>query len=157
MSRARDNAMGIMPGNVIQVARHEWRNETQAGGASGYVTLNGSSFTFTPKLATSKILLVAEIAAQPTQNATQYAGMNIRLHRDGAVLEQPGQTHEIYFNASTGAMDVYTRSVKSQYFNTNSITPTTFTTQCAGYASSNMRVNQNNQWLSCYTIYEVAQ
>jgi hypothetical protein len=156
MSRARDNAMGIMPGNVIQIARHEWRNETQNSSGS-YVTLNGSSFTFTPKIATSKILLVAEIAAQPTQNGTQYAGMNIRLHRDGAVLEQPGQAHEIYFNAQAGAFDAYTRSVKSQYFNTNSITPTVFTTQSLGYAGSTARVNQGGQWLSCYTIYEVAQ
>jgi hypothetical protein len=156
MSRARDNAMGIMPGNVIQIARHEWRNETNNTSGS-YVTLTGSSFTFTPKIATSKILLVAEIAAQPTQNATTYAGMNIRLHRDGAVLEQPGQAHEIYFNNGGGAMDAYTRSVKSQYFNTNSVTPTVFTTQVLGYAGSNARVNQGGQWLSCYTIYEVAQ
>lgn len=157
MSKARDNASSTVPGSVIQVARHEWRNETQAGGASGYVTLNGSSFTFTPKLATSKILLVAEIAAQPNSAGQTYAGMNIRLMRDGAVLEQPGQTHEIYFNNGNGSMDAYTRSVKSQYFNTNSTAPTTFTTQGAGHAASSLRVNQGSQWLSCYTIYEVAQ
>ena len=156
MSRARDNASGIMPGNVIQIARHEWRNET-ANSSGNYVTLNGSSFTFTPKIATSKILLVAEIAAQPNAIGTIHAGMNIRLHRDGTVLEQPGQVHEIYASAGTGAMDLYTRSVKSQYFNTNSISPTTFTTQGAGFAGSQLRVNQAGQWLSCYTIYEVAQ
>jgi hypothetical protein len=59
MTRARDNAMGMMPGNVIQIARHEWRNETQS--SSGYITLNGSSFTFTPKIATSKILIKINI------------------------------------------------------------------------------------------------
>jgi hypothetical protein len=138
--------------SIIQVKRHEWGTETAAGG--GYTNATNSSFTFTPLRASSKILLVAEIATAPYGPGLTYAGMTWRILRDGTALYTPGQTHEWYVGDAT---DHYSRGVRSHYFNANSTNATTFSLQFAAYASSTARINQGTNWQSYYTIYEVAQ
>lgn len=149
-----DPASVYAPGVPVQVGRYDWTNVTEVSASAGWVDATNASFTFTPKLATSKLLVVAELAMAPYYPGGSYAGMAARILRDGAVISIQGQTHEIY--VATGS-DMYSRTVKSVYINTNATTPTVFKIQIAGYgATTNARLNQGSQWNSCFTIWEVA-
>lgn len=142
------------PGTPIQVARLDWTTATTTS-SSTYVDASGSSITFTPKIATSKLLIVAELAMAPYYPGASYAGMAARIVRDGTVISVQGAEHEVYLSAGT---DLYTRTVKSVYANANSTNPTTFKIQIAGYAATNQaRLNQAGNWNSCITIWEIAQ
>lgn len=138
--------------SVVQIKRYEWSSEYSMSGTWG--TATNSSYSFTPLRSNSKILIIAELATEPYYAGGGYAGMGIRILRDGSPIATPGQTHEVYVSTS----DLYVRTVKSHYINANSTNSTTFATQIASYASSTaVRINQGGNWTSSYTIYEVAQ
>lgn len=143
------------PGTIIGIYRHEWFQQTVVSGGTWVDAVN-ASITITPKLATSRLYINSELSLAPFFPGTTYAGMAARILRDGNVITRQNQTHEVYISPTNNA-DIYSRTVKSVVVNSNNTSPTTFSIQIAGYASTNnARLNQADQWSSCITIFEVA-
>jgi len=145
-------------GSIVQAQRHDWGNVTTMSGAT-WTTCNGSSYTFTPLYATSKLFVFSDIAVHAYFPGSPYAGMSTRLLWRGAVISIQSAVagHEHYAYTGSGATDLYVRSAKNATA-TAGAGAGAFTTQIQGYAStSTVEVNQNNQWGSGYTILEVKQ
>jgi hypothetical protein len=145
-------------GSVVQVQRYEWGNVTTMSGAT-WTTCNGSSYTFTPLYATSKLFVFSDISVHAYHTGNIYAGMSTRLLWRGAVIstQSAGAGHEHYIYTNNTSPDLYARSAKNAVVTAGSGAGA-FTTQIMGYAATNVvEVNQANQWASGYTILEVKQ
>lgn len=144
-------AANAYTGTPVQIGRYTWTNETSLNAASWTNATNGS-YTFTPKYATSRLEVVAELAMAPYYPGGGYAGMACRILRDGTVLTQQNQTHQVYTSSST---DLYTRTVMSWVGAATTATAQVFNIQVAAYASTSAaRLNQGAQWESHITITE---
>lgn len=142
------------PGNVVQVVRHDWTTQTVTS-TSTFIDATDGSVTITPIFSSSKLLVVSELAMAPYYPGGSYSGMAARILRDGILVSLQSDTHEVYHAPGT---DLYSRTVKSLYLNSNAITASTFKIQIAGYAAtSQARLNQASQWNSNITIWEIAQ
>lgn len=151
-------AHSLMPsGSVIQVGRYGWTNETSVNGSgSGWVTATNSSYSFTPRFSTSTILIQFEWAMAPYHPGNTYAGMSCRGLWGGNVVTVQGQSHEVYVATVGSSADLYSRTVKSISFTANTTSPTAITTQVSVYlATTNGRLNQNANWSSYYTVWEI--
>jgi hypothetical protein len=150
---------GALPaGSVVQAQRYGWGNVTTMSGAT-WTTCNGSSYTFTPIYATSKLFVFSDIAVHAYFGGGTYAGMSTRLLWRGAVISTQSAVagHEHYIHTGGGNPDLYLRSAKNATA-TAGAGAGAFTTQIMGYASTSViEVNQANQWASGYTILEVKQ
>lgn len=140
-------------GTPLQIAKHRWTNETVASSGT-YIDATGSSYTFKPLYASSRLEVVAELAMAPYWPGGSYAGMSSRVVRDGTVLTYQNQTHQVYVSPS---IDLYSRTVMSWQGAANNTNNTTFKIQLASYgATNNARLNQNGNWESFITITEWA-
>jgi hypothetical protein len=149
-------------GSIVQVARHAWTNETSVNGSgAGWVTATGSSATFTPLFASSRIWIVGELAMAPYYGGASYAGMSCRITWRGNVVTVQGtggQTHEVYVANVASNADLYSRTIKTAWTPATSATAGTITTQVAAFVSTSAaRLNQNSGWESSYTILEIRQ
>lgn len=122
MSRARDNANGAMPGNIIQV------NNIRVDSRPGYTVSNSPTIMtefnqiITPKYANSKILVVWEIGYE-----AQYNGV-FNIFRDGVILSngyntELGNVH--YSGYAAAAYDVDVASTPNRNTITFFDTPST--------------------------------
>lgn len=145
-------------GMPIQIGRHEWTDTATVTAGAGYVDATNGAFVFTPIAATSKLLVIAELAVQ-SNYASTYTGMGTRILRDGTVISYQTNTHEsYYYYASSGSQDLYQRMVKSVMVDATATTATTFKIQLAAYGSTSYgRINQGANWASSITIWEIAQ
>jgi hypothetical protein len=151
-------ASALPAGSIVQAQRYEWGNVTTMSGAT-WTTCNGSSYTFTPLYATSKLFVFSDISVHAYYPGGAYAGMSTRLLWRGAVIstQSAAAGHEHYMHTGGGNPDLYLRSAKNATA-TAGAGAGVFTTQIMGYAStSTIEVNQANQWGSGYTIFEVKQ
>lgn len=156
------NTSSLPAGSIVQVGRYGWTNETSVNGSgAGWVNATNSSYTFTPQFSNSTILIQFEWAMAPYHTTGQYAGMSCRGLWGGNVVTiqgaNGGATHEVYFaNSATNGADLYSRTVKTASFTANTTSPVAITTQIAAFvATTNARLNQNANWASYYTVWEI--
>jgi len=146
-------------GSVIQVAHHKWSTASTSTSTSlSYVS--GSSFTFTPKQASSKIWIMADISITQTRTATNAFG-TFEINVDGSVVQGSGDNFELgaSFGGSTSA-NLYQRAVKTAFIDATNTNAKTIKLQVVSYDTSNsgqVRVNVSSQYYSAITVMEVAQ
>jgi predicted YcjX-like family ATPase len=145
-------------GMPVQIGRHEWTDTSTVSSGAGYVDATNGSFIFRPVQATSKLLVIAELAVQ-SNYASNYTGVGTRILRDGTVISYQTNTHESYYaNTSSSSQDLYQRMVKSVMVNATATTATTFKIQLAAFAATSAgRINQGGNWMSSITVWEIAQ
>ena len=147
------------PGAVIQFASHRWNDQTSTTSAS-YVDVTGSSFNFTPKLATSKLYIQASCSMTLTRSdASHYSAFKI-VH-DGTDIEAPGDRFEVGMSATgTTALNIYQRVHKTGYVNATNTNARAIKLQVALNATTNSaqtRFNVNNYFYSYIDVMEIAQ
>lgn len=158
MALTRVNSQLFDAGSVIQVARQEWTTETYLSSPNNtYYDVNASSFTFTPKRANSKLLVMCDVSLEWQTSAGNQGGATYRLMRDGVAQSGPAIAHE-HYSSLTGA-DMYMRSAKSIWMNANAATSTTFKLQLTGYQSTTTAVYINRAafFTSAINVFEIAQ
>lgn len=158
-SIAGSTSAGVhIPGHVIQFQTHRWNTLTDTTSLS-YVDVTGSSFNFTPKLATSKLYIQASCSMTLTRsNAAHYTAYKI-VH-DGTDIEAPGDRYEIGMSATgASAINIYTRIHKTGYVNASNTNARAIKLQVALNANANsgqVRFNVNNYFYSYIDVMEIA-
>jgi hypothetical protein len=140
-------------GSVLQVQRHSFTNQTAIGSVS-YVSVSGSSFTFTPKSSSSTLIVVSDVSCRTNGTAQ---GMIFKHYIDGtSISNDSGYGHEFYF--STGAhADIYARQTKSDSYNNTSTSSKAIELYARDYANGgDQRVNFANRFMSSIIVTEVA-
>ena len=147
------------PGSVIQFVSHRWNDVTDTTSAS-YVDVTGSSFNFTPKLATSKLYIQASCSMTLTRSdAAHYSAFKI-VH-DGTDIEAPGDRFEVGMSATGAtALNIYQRVHKTGYIDASNTNTRAIKLQVALNATTNSaqtRFNVNSYFYSYIDVMEIAQ
>ena len=148
-------------GHVVQTKLHSFNDETEIASTS-FTDCTGSSFTFTPKFASSKLII--------NFNAHFYAyrdlngqGGTIELNVDGSRVGDPvdatGYEHYYSFTATTvvNMLIVATKEVQIDASNTNA---KTIKLQARAYVSTNngkVEINEGGLHTSTIKVQEIAQ
>jgi len=148
-----------IPGHVIQFASHRWNDQTSTTSAS-YVDVTGSSFNFTPKLATSKLYIQASCSMTLTRSDDAHYSA-FKIVHDGTDIEVPGDRFEVGMSATgTTALNIYQRVHKTGYVNATNANARAIKLQVALNATTNSaqtRFNVNNYFYSYIDVMEIAQ
>ena len=148
-------------GYVVQTTLHSFNDETEIASTS-FTDCNGSSFTFTPKFASSKLII--------NFNAHFYAyrdlngqGGTIELNVDGSRVGDPvdatGYEHYYSFTATTvvNMLIVASKEVQIDASNTNA---KTIKLQARAYITSNngkVEINEAGLHTSTIKVQEISQ
>ena len=148
-----------IPGHVVQVAHHQWSTATISTSTS-LADVSGSSFSFTPKQASSKIWIMADVSITNTRTSSNTFG-TFEINVDGSVVKGAGDAFELgaTFGGSTSA-NIYQRAAKTVFIDATNTNAKTIKLQIItddNSSSGQIRVNVNSQFYSNITVMEVAQ
>jgi len=139
-------AAGAYTGTPIQIGRLTFTNLTTTT-SSSLIDATGGAYTFTPKLATSRLEVVAELLMQSSSQ-----GSSAAINRDGTVLTYQNQAHQFY----AGTSDLYSRPTVSWFGPAVSTAAQVFKVQIRAYNGGSITINQGTNWESHLTITEWA-
>ena len=136
--------------------RHSWTNEHQvANNSTSYASVTGSSFSFTPKSASSTLIIVSDLSCRINGQAH---GMMFKHYVAGSSISlDTGNHHEVYFNTNT-ACDIYLRQTKSDTYSNTSSSAKTIQLYVRDYnadGNSANRINFLARFRSATIVYEI--
>ena len=147
-------------GTILKMHRHSWADEHQvANNSSSYAAVTGSSFSFTPKSASSTLIIVSDLACRVNGQAQ---GMMFKHYVAGSSISHDnGYAHELYFNtnsATATTADIYLRQTKSDTYSNTSSSAKTIQLYVRDYvtnSTSSNRINFLTRFRSATIVYEI--
>ena len=148
-------------GQIIQKVHHTWNSETVSSSNSAFSDVTGSSFSFTPKLATSRLFITAHYHMNSYSSNGSYAGGMARLLHDGTALDYTSQFYEFYYENASGSTNanMHARQSKCMTVASGSTNARTIKLQLIKYgtATTSAQVNQGAYYYSTIVVEEVVQ
>ena len=150
----------IMPaGMVVQTQFHTFTNITSVT-SSSYSDVGGSSFTFTPKFASSLLHITASIHCY-TYRSNNASGGSFDINVYGSNISASSDAREYYIDIG-GANNQYcfSRQHKEVTVSASNTSAKTIKLQMKNYVSSNsggFRINDGGNYISSIKVQEVAQ
>ena len=156
----RTTGSGVhIPGHVIQFQTHKWNTQTTSTSTS-YADITGSSFNFTPKLATSKLYIQASCSMTLTVSSNAHYA-SYKIVHDGTDVDAPGDRYEVGMSATgASALNNYMRIHKSGYINASNTNARAIKLQVVlndNASSGQVRFNVNTHFYSYIDVMEIAQ
>ena len=148
-------------GFVVQSKLHQWNTETSVTSET-FTDVGGSSFTFTPRFATSKLHLRFDVSFNAQRATSSGTGGSLKMLMDGSnVTGVPTQGYNFYVRVNSGTFtDMYAPySFETEMSATNTNTKT-IKLQARVFASGDTpiaRVNQGAYYYSTIKVQEIAQ
>tara|TARA_B100000035_G_scaffold268760_1_gene242330 strand:- start:455 stop:970 length:516 start_codon:yes stop_codon:yes gene_type:complete len=136
----------------------EYTNSTQT-----FSDVTGTSLTFTPKFASSLLLIKYYYSINVyTSGTNTNAGGMVRLVHDGTSLDYTGGNYEHYYQNDAGSgtgPNSYARAVKLSEVSATNTNARVIKAQARIYASPTVaiRINQGNHYTSYLVVEEIAQ
>ena len=148
-------------GSVIQSKLHQFNTETSVSSET-FTDVGGSSFTFTPKFATSKLHLRFDVSANAQRSSSAGTGMSLKMLMDGSdVTGAATQGYNFYVRVNSGDFTdlycPYSFETEMSATNTNAKTIKLQTRVFASGSSAIARINQGNYYYSTIKVQEIAQ
>ena len=148
-------------GQVIQKVHHTW-SSTTTNTTTTFADVTGSSFSFTPKLSTSRLFITAHYHFNAYSNSEYYAGGMVRIVHDGTALDYISQQYEGYYQQPNNGDDtpnIHMRQSKCITVASGSTNARTIKLQMAKYGTGTFaaRFNQASVYYSTIVIDEVVQ
>ena len=146
-------------GQIIQKAYHSWNSEA-TNSSETFADVSGSSFSFTPKLSTSRLFITATYQFNPYSSGF-YAGGMVRIVHDGTALDYVDAKYEAYMQqqSSGTSCNFHLRQTKCITVASGNTNARTIKLQMAKYASGTtaVRFNQSDAYYSTIVVEEVTQ
>ena len=150
----------IMPaGMVVQTQFHTFTNITSVT-SSSYADVGGSSFTFTPKFASSLLHITASVHCYTYRSSTNNGG-SVDINVDGSNITASGDAREFMVEVG-GASSIYVfcRQHKEVTISASNTSAKTIKLQMQNKTSANsggFRINDGNNYTSSIKVEEVSQ
>ena len=146
-------------GVVIQTQFHTFTTQTSVT-ANSYSDVGGSSFSFTPKFASSLLHITASVHCY-TYRSSHANGGTYDINVDGSLISQAGTGREFYVNIG-GASNLYcfSRQHKEVTVSASNTNAKTIKLQMKNYDSDNsggFRINDGAEYRSSIKVEEIAQ
>ena len=145
-------------GLVVQTSFHTFSDQTTNASDSN-VELTGSSHTFTPKFASSLLIISFSVSVQFSRSNTNQ-GCTINVVVDSSNISHASEDYENYLSISVSGVNNYVRThkeVSTSASNTNTKTIKLVGRPYATGDSGQMVVNKNGNFISSIKIQEIAQ
>ena len=149
----------MQAGTVLQTSFHTFTTQTSVT-ANSYADVGGSSFTFTPKLASSLLHITASVHCYTFRSSNANGG-TYDINVDGSVVSAAGTAREFYVNIG-GASNLYcfSRQDKEVTVSASNTSAKTIKLQMKNYDSDNsggFRINDGAEYKSTIKVEEIAQ
>ena len=146
-------------GFVVQTSFHTFTTQTSVT-ANSYADVGGSSFTFTPKFASSLLHITASVHCY-TYRSSNANGGTYDINVDGSLISQAGTAREFYVNIG-GASNLYcfSRQHKEVTVSASNTNAKTIKLQMKNYDSDDsggFRINDGAEYRSSIKVEELAQ
>ena len=146
-------------GHVIQTHFHTFTDITTETNSS-YVDVGGSSFTFTPKLASSLLHISYSVHAYIFRSSDDNGG-SVDINVDGSNISASGDAREMMITiGGASSIAVFNRlhkEVTVSATNTNAKTIKLQMQNFASFHSGGFRINDGNNYTSSIKVEEIAQ
>ena len=148
-------------GQVIQKVHHTW-SSTTTNTTTTFADVTGSSFSFTPKLSTSRLFITAHYQFNAYSSSEYYAGGMVRILHDGTALDYISQQYEGYYQQPSSGDDtpnIHMRQSKCITVVSGSTNARIIKLQMAKYGTGTYaaRFNQAGVYYSTIVVDEVVQ
>lgn len=144
-----------IPGHVIQVANHKWSTADTIT-SSSFADVSNSSFTFTPKSASSELLIICDVHFR-IYNTEAFSGGSFRINVDGTAIDSPSADYESYYYSGEVEANLYSRYPKVALISNTSTAAKTIKLQARIFATTdNVIFNYQNNFTSSITVQEIA-
>ena len=149
----------MQAGTVLQTSFHRFSDITSVT-SSSYSDVGGSSFTFTPKFATSLLHITASVHCYTYRSSTNNGG-SVDINVDGSNVSASGDAREFMVEVG-GASSIYVfcRQHKEVTISASNTNAKTIKHQMKNYVSSNsggFRINDGGNYISSIKVQEIAQ
>ena len=146
-------------GFVVQTSFHTFTDITSVT-SSSYADVGGSSFTFTPKFATSLLHITASVHCYTYRSSTNNGG-SVDINVDGSNVSASGDAREFMVEVG-GASSIYVfcrqhKEVTISASNTNAKTIKLQMQNKTSADSGGFRINDGNNYTSSIKVEELAQ
>ena len=146
-------------GVVIQTQFHTFTNITSVT-SSSYADVGGSSFTFTPKFASSLLHITASVHCYTYRSSTNNGG-SVDINVDGSNITASGDAREFMVEVG-GASSIYVfcRQHKEVTISASNTSAKTIKLQMQNKTSADsggFRINDGNNYTSSIKVEEVSQ
>ena len=145
-------------GMVVQTSFHSFNIATTLNTNSD-ADVGGSSHTFTPKFASSLLILSYSVAVQLVRSNT-FQGGTINFVVDGSLIQSASEDYEVFLGLSSGSINNYLRVDKEVSMSASNTNAKTVKLMGRPYDTSNsgyILVNGSSLYRSSIKIQEIAQ
>ena len=149
-------------GMVVQTVLHEYQTYTEIASDSN-TDVGGSSFSFTPKFASSLLIVSSVTHVNWSRDDASGQGCTVNIHFDGSLLKTSAQDYENYQRATSGGFHYFYGRVYKEHSTTISNTNAkTIKLQARPFGTGSngrMAVNygSNSNFYSTIKVQEIAQ
>ena len=147
-------------GMVVQTSFHSFNTATTLNSDSD-ADVGGSSHTFTPKFASSLLILTMSVSIQLNRSNSNEGG-TVNFVVDGVNISHPTNNadYEHYINMNSGNTNLYTRTHKEVSINASNTNAKTIKLVARPHDTADggvLRVNPTGYYNSSIKIQEIAQ
>ena len=147
-------------GAVLQTKFHTFSTQTSTTSTSD-VDITDSSFSFTPKFASSLLIIRCDVAAKVSRSSSQGNGWSLHIAVDGTKIMPAGNRYENYYEVSASANHTfYVRNSKEVSLNASNTSAKTIKLIANLYTDSNSGtffINDSGDYTSSIRVMEIAQ
>ena len=147
-------------GHVIQTQFHTFTDITTETGSS-YVDVNGSSFSFTPKLASSLLHISYSVHAYIFRLSSDDNGGSVDINVDGSNISASGDAREVYVAVGgSSSLVIFNRLHKEVTVSATNTSSKTIKLQMQNNTSADsggFRINDGSNYTSSIKVEELAQ
>jgi len=150
--------LAIPAGMVVQTVFHKFTTNTSLDSSSD-TDIGGTSLTFTPKFASSLLILSCSVSINIYRSNINN-GCTINFNVDGSNIDNTGEDYELLDSVPSGNTNVYVRmnkDVSMNASNTNAktvkLTGRVYQTGSSGVAV----INSGSNFTSSITVQEISQ
>tara|TARA_B100000579_G_scaffold155962_1_gene126863 strand:+ start:526 stop:1038 length:513 start_codon:yes stop_codon:yes gene_type:complete len=141
-------------GTVVKVQRHNWDDAT-AYGNTPWTDVTGSSFSYTPILASSKLIITMSTHVK-RDSVSNGSGISVRVLVDSTTLEFPNDIGYEHYHALGASGSTYWRYYKDHEYANSNTNAKTIKCQMRNYDSDSNTINESGNFVSSIIVYEVA-
>ena len=146
-------------GTVIQTVIHTF-SDTTTNSTDSDADLTGSSFSFTPKLASSLLFITISVSVRMGRDSASGQGCTINVVHDGTTITAAPQDYELYVYAASGGNHIFMqRFHKEVSVSASSTSARTIKLQGRPFATgdSGTLIVNNASMISSIKVQEIAQ
>ena len=157
--KTASGTVAMPAGHVIQTQFHSFTTLTNTTSTS-YVDVGGSSFTFTPKLASSVLHISYSVHAYSFRSSDDNGG-SVDINVDGSNISASGDNREMMIAiGGSSSIAIFARLHKLVTVSASNTNAKTIKLQMQNFTSSDsggFRINDGSNYTSSIKVEEIAQ